>query len=121
MFVSGYVREGQYKEWEAMYIDDQLLAEILMPFEGQEVYLCYAFDTAPITMERFVELAIMTAEGLVDINFGGHYSDITGPLWLDEDLIVGGHDLEPIFWERRGQYGALVIQTEPIDLTLLAW
>lgn len=31
--------------------------------------------------------------GLGQSKFGAHYSEITGYLWTDEDLVVGGHDI----------------------------
>lgn len=120
MFLTGYIQTLDYSEGEALYIGREPLAEVLEEFDQKNVYVCFAFDAQEITPQRLVEIAIESAEGLVDAELGAAYSEVTGFLWVDEKGMVGGHDLVEIFGQHEKQFGALVIQTEPIDITLLA-
>lgn len=120
IFYSGKIQRQNYSEDEAWAIgDEDFLAEILEGYHGEQVFACYAFSPEPITPDRLRDLAILSAEGVVDARLSGYYSEITGWLWLDEDGTIGGHDLVDIFSQHEGEYGALVIGREPIDLTAL--
>jgi hypothetical protein len=119
MFLSGKVSDIDNWDYEAVHIGEIPVAEALEDFDGKNVYACYAFDDQPITTSRIIDIAIQSAEGLVDAEFGGHYSEVTGFLWLDEDGMIGGHDIVEIFRQNVGKFGALIVQEEPIDLTLL--
>jgi len=48
--------------------------------------------------------------GATDIDFGSHYSEITGYLWTDEEVNIGGHD---IIAELHGYVGQwLILEVE---------
>ena len=119
-FLTGYIQNIPYHEDYALYLGKEPLAEELESFHNKNVYVCYAFDDNKITPNRLCELAILSAEGLVSAELHASYSEITGFLWLNEKGEVGGHDLIEIFGQHEDEFGALVISTEPIDLTLLA-
>lgn len=51
-----------------------------------------------------------TVMGLGDAEYRVHYSDITGYLWTDEDLTVGGHDLIEELSSFVGKYLILEIE-----------
>jgi hypothetical protein len=48
--------------------------------------------------------------GLGDVKYGVHYSEITGYLWTDEDIMVGGHDLLSELKSYDGKFLYLEIQ-----------
>jgi hypothetical protein len=116
LFVSGHLNanHGEPKVGSAP------LAGILAAFDGNTVYIRYAFDNRPITRHRFLDLAIETAEGetSADISFTPEYSEVT-PAYYGEYGMVGGHDLLHIFSSQgRKTHAAILISTKPIaDLT----
>ena len=106
-------------EDDACLLGDAFLAELLQPFQGRQVHVCYAFSAEPITPVRLLALAVMTAEGVADAALQGVYSEITGWLWLEERGKVGGHDIIDLFGRHEDEYGALGVGTGPIDLSEL--
>lgn len=123
MFITGYIQQidyigGEYSE--TIYIDGEPLAEILESFRGKNVYVCYAFSQDRITIEKMIDLSIMSAMGECDARLYGRYSEITGFLWLEQAGMVGNHNLLYIFEQHPKEFGAIVIQETPIDLTMLS-
>lgn len=69
------------------------LAEELEWMHGTQVTVRYWLTDQQCTREEARESAVLTAMGAADVDFGARYSEITGYLWTDEELKVGGHDL----------------------------
>jgi hypothetical protein len=47
--------------------------------------------------------------GEIDAEYAARYSDVTGYLWTDEDIMVGGHDLLEELKSQAGRYLLLEI------------
>jgi hypothetical protein len=52
----------------------------------------YTSDVA-VPADKVVEVFLRSLYGDSEIEYGMAYSDLTGYLWTDEKLVVGGHDL----------------------------
>lgn len=117
-FLSGLIAELPfYEPYESVHLDTEELAAFLEPFTGKAVYSAYAFSPTPISGKGFLDLAIMSAEGLVDAEAGYAYSEWTVDTYGNGE--IGGHDILDIFENHLGEYGAICIDTEPLDLTSL--
>ncbi len=81
----------------------QPLAEIaydLMGYSKQQVTVSYHITDRPYADHELTEMLIATICGVANSysgdgtsNFSHRYSEMTGYLWTDETLQVGGHDL----------------------------
>lgn len=77
-----------------VYMPDAPLAELLeRDFAGKQVSVRYWITDEQIERDEAQEAFLRTLLGDVDAEFGAHYSDITGYLWTDEKLNIGGHNL----------------------------
>jgi hypothetical protein len=62
--------------------------------DGQAIVsVRYLVSDEPIPEDKIEEAVVRHFYGPSDIKYSIHYSEITGYLWTDENLIVGGHDL----------------------------
>ena len=93
----GIVKEGDYGEnWEALFIGEnsQPIAEIFEEdFVGKQVTVRYWTSENEKTKEELQESVLRKLFGDVDANYSDCYSEITGYLWTNEDINIGGHDL----------------------------
>ena len=69
------------------------LAEELEWVCGKSVTIRYWITDKQVTKEEAHDEFLKQIMGSTDVKFLSRYSDITGYLWTDEDLNVGGHDL----------------------------
>lgn len=120
-FISGRIKVKRVvgDGGHVVHINDTILAEFLKDYQRQFVYCCFGFHRDHITVEGLLDLQIRSGEGLVDAEYGEEYSEVTGHLWTDEWGHVGGHNLVDIFRNHDGAHSALLISTEPLDLTKL--
>jgi len=72
--------------------------------QGKQVSVRYFISDTEKTKEELTENLISTIAGSVDADYGDRYSDITGYLWTDEELNVGGHDLLEELRSNIGKY-----------------
>ncbi len=93
----GIVTESDYGEnWDALFIGEnsQPIAEIFEEdFEAKQVTVRYWTSDEEKTKEEIQESVLRQQFGDVEANYNDAYSEITGYLWSDEDLNIGGHDL----------------------------
>lgn len=125
IFRSGKVQMKEYPPGDGddtIAIGNSFLAEDLEIFQyaDEPVNVGFAFYDQLITPEILLESSIAQAVGEVEAHLYARYSDITGFLWLNQEAKVGGHDLLKIFEAHLGEYGALVVSHDPIDLGMLA-
>lgn len=88
------------------------LAEIVTDdIDSHGHYLSVRYWTAEATRsdEDMIEGAIREILGAGEAEFKHAYSDITGYLWTDEDIKVGGHDLLAELTDQEGRYCLLEI------------
>lgn len=69
------------------------LAEELSWMQCSTVSVRYWITDQSCTKDEAIEANVMTLLGFTDVKLHSRYSDLTGYLWTDEDLMVGGHDL----------------------------
>lgn len=70
------------------------LADVLQDsIARKQVSVCYWITDQQCTKDQAQEQFLKKLYGAADCEFRSHYSDITGYLWTDEDLVIGGHDL----------------------------
>jgi len=60
---------------------------------GKNVTVRYWITDRQVTKDEAQEEFMQQLMGSSIIRFGANYSEITGYLWTDEDLWIGGHDL----------------------------
>lgn len=114
----GILRLGTYGEGEDILFlgDDDPLAEIVsddIDRYGRYLTVRYWTADAPQDDDAIAEGAIKQLFGEGDAEFNQRYSDITGYLWTDEDLNVGGHDLLAELGAQAGRYCLLEISSSP--------
>lgn len=86
------------------------LADELSWMQGRKVTVRYWITDKQCSREEAAAEAAMTALGAADVEFGARYGDMTGYLWTDEELKVGGHDLMAEFRSRVGNWLILEIE-----------
>ena len=93
----GIITEGDYREnWEALFIGEnsQPIAEIFEEdFEAKQVTVRYWTSDKEATKEEIQVRVLRKLFGDVEANYKDSYSELTGYLWTDEELNVGGHNL----------------------------
>lgn len=60
---------------------------------GNTVTVSYWIADGPRTLDELLENEAKKAAGAVDAEYQQRYSDVTGYLWTDASLVIGGHDL----------------------------
>lgn len=60
---------------------------------GSTVTVSYWITDGPRTLEQLLENEAKKLAGAADADYHQRHSDITGYLWTDADLNIGGHDL----------------------------
>jgi hypothetical protein len=97
--ISGYIRErGNCLDGEDVLfigdLGDQPLVELFQDnIAGRIVTIRYWISDVMKPGIEIKEAVILHATGLVEAEFNEKYSEMTGYLWTDEELKVGGHDL----------------------------
>lgn len=72
---------------------DDPLAEELEVLSGKQVTVRYWITSEQVERDQAAEEFMKQVLGAADVRFEPRYSEITGYLWTDEDLNIGGHDL----------------------------
>ena len=93
----------------------EILAEKLLDLleEHGETWSVRYFITEEQKSPDELDLALAkVATGLADIDYHMWYSEITGYLWTDEEIVVGGHDLLTELMNYTGKWLHLEIEIE---------
>jgi hypothetical protein len=94
------------------FYDGDPVADVLQgSIANKQVSVCYWITDQQCTRDEAQEQFLKKLYGAVDCEFKSHYSNITGYLWTDEDLVIGGHDLLD---ELRSNVGNFVV----LDITV---
>jgi hypothetical protein len=97
----------QSEEYEALFIgdEDEPLAEGWGDLlHGKQVTVRYWISDNEQTKEQLKENQLLAISGAVYADYGACYSELTGYLWTDETLKVGGHDLIYELQSNVGKY-----------------
>jgi hypothetical protein len=89
--------------------DDEPLAELLKDvLEERIVSVNYYISNEEVTIEQAQERFLGKLYGISYADYYMHYSEVTGYLWTDEELQIGGHDLLEELKSHKGEY--LILQ-----------
>lgn len=123
ILIQGWLRqEEQGERWEEhdfLLVDDespqrgQPLAERLEEIQSRNVTARYWVCEEKCTKEEAQDSFLRSVMGFCDINVGARYSEITGYLWTDEDLQIGGHDIIEELRSYLGEWLILEIEIHP--------
>lgn len=117
--IKGWIRESDHGDSsDVIFIDDlgrkfpeEPLTDQLAWISGKKVTVYYYITDKKCTLgeaqEQFLK---MMYAGKAECEFSAHYSDITGYLWTDENLVIGGHDLLEEIRSHLGSYLLLEIE-----------
>ena len=87
---------------------------------GRYASVRYWTADAPKADDAVMESAVRSLLGEADADYGAHYWEITGYLWTDEDINVGGHDLLEELKAQAGRYLLLEISYSQQPRAMLA-
>jgi hypothetical protein len=107
LIYKGIITEGDFSEnYDALFIGEgEPIAKILEEeIQGKQVSVRYWISDTEKTKEELTENMIMTMAGAVDADYSDRYSDVTGYLWTDEELNIGGHDLLSELRDNAGKF-----------------
>jgi hypothetical protein len=93
--------------------DSEPVGEVLEFMHRKTVTVRYWAVEEKCTKEEASEDFLCTLMGSAEVKYGARYSEITGYLWTDEDLMVGGHDLMSELKGYEGRY--LIIEVEIME------
>ena len=125
----GKLYEGDFGEdWDVLYLEggeNPLLVEVLefisnkkFPFNEERVEkqikeLRYAISDKPISnIEEIIQDVMLYVDGVLELEYDQRFSEITGYLWTDEELNIGGHNLLNELKKEVGRYLYLEIGVE---------
>jgi len=77
---------------------------------GHTVTVSYRITDEPRTLDELIENEAKKLAGAADADYTQHGSDITGYLWTDAELNIGGHDLLAELSSAEGLWCLLVIR-----------
>ena len=112
----GWIEEGEYgDDYDALLIDGEPLAQT---FEENSItrkpvtvcyYICETEKTLEEAKEAYLKM-VMGLEGEAEAEYSHAYSEVTGYLWTDEELKIGGHDLCEELKSYEGKYLILLVE-----------
>jgi hypothetical protein len=104
--LNGYPEKGDY-DW----LDEPILADVLaqdITNYGNNLSVRYFISDSELDEDQLnLELMKTIYGNDIDsdnVRFGVRYSEYTGYLWTDEDIMIGGHDLLEELKSHIGKY-----------------
>jgi hypothetical protein len=95
--IQGIIRESDYGEnWNTLFIGDmdKPIAEWWADEIGEAtVTVRYWISKEARSREQLTEDTLLRISGAVEAQYEEVYSEVTGYLWTNEALVVGGHEL----------------------------
>lgn len=111
------ITKDHSEEYDVLFIegDDEPLAKRLDRIHYRYVSVCYWITEVAMTRSQVLEAHIKTVLGQAEARYSAVYSDVTGYLWTDQDLKIGGHDLLQELTSHVGKFVTLeiVIHSKP--------
>lgn len=113
MTYAGWIREATWGEGDDILFlsdeDEPLARRIQDDMDAHGSYLSVRYWTAPNELSEEDRTDIIIRAGLGEATVGHAYSDVTGYLWTDEEINVGGHDLIEELHSHVGEFCHLEI------------
>lgn len=109
---SGFLKIGSNgEEDDILFLDSEPISKELEYLCRKFVTVRYYISDKEVSIEQAEELLINSLFGIVNSDYGMRYSELTGYLWTDELLMVGGHNLLQELKTFDGKYLILVVET----------
>lgn len=86
------------------------LADELEWMSGETVTVRYWITDRPCSRDEAQTAFLRTLHGTADVEYRSRYSELTGYLWTDANIVVGGHDLLAELTSHVGQW--LIMEVE---------
>jgi hypothetical protein len=116
---AGMIRVADHGESDdVLFVGDatEPLAELIendIEQHGPHLSVTYWITDKPHTHDEIQEAWLRHILGDTEVEFTVHWSDITGYLYTDEEITVGGHDLLGELRTAAGKYVCLEITYSP--------
>lgn len=94
-------------------LGNPLADELADEISEKTVTVRYWITDTETTKEEATEEFMAMLMGSAFARFQAYYSEITGYLWTDEDLTIGGHDLMDELKSSAGKWLILEIEVQP--------
>jgi hypothetical protein len=102
-----------YNGHETVKLNGEPIAEELEYLSGEMVTVRYYISDKEATEEELREdFLINTLYGNLESEYGARYSEITGYLWTDDELNIGGHSLLDELESYDGKYICLIVEID---------
>lgn len=105
---SGLIQEKYYmNNEEALFVGDSeypIVEEFEENFDERQVSIRYYISDTRKTKQELLEGLILNICGAVEAEYYDKYSECTGYLWTEENMVVGGHNLEQEIRSYVGKY-----------------
>lgn len=113
LIYKGFIeKKGKGENDDALFIGDMecpLAEEFESKLQRKKVSVRYWISDNEKTKDQIQEGALKKIMGIVDADYGDRYSEITGYLWTDQELNIGGHDLLAELSSCKGKFVYLEI------------
>lgn len=109
----GILSRHETEEADALYLSgvrEPVCEAIGRAVSRKTVTVRYWSCSQPCTKKEASEEAVVSCMGKGDYAFGAVYSEMTGYLWTDEELNIGGHNLISELSSHEGRY--LIVEVE---------
>lgn len=90
--------------------EDEPLADELSWMSGRSVSVRYWVSDKICTREEANDAFLRTCMGDAAVQYQVAYSELTGYLWTDEELMIGGHDLLKELKSSKGRWCILEVE-----------
>lgn len=102
-----------YNDHETVGLNGEPIAEELDYLSGKVVTVKYYIANKEGSEEELKEdFLINTLYGNLESDYGACYSEMTGYLWTNDNLKIGGHDLRQELESYAGKYLYLIIEID---------
>lgn len=117
LIYSGFLKLGSNGEEDDILFLSSLYDPLAEEFEdsiaNRNVKARYYISDKEVTLEEAEQYFVRRLFGEIRVKYSVAYSEITGYLWTNEDIIIGGHDLLEELKSHVGKYLILIIDIEP--------
>jgi hypothetical protein len=111
---NGLINAGDFGEnFNALFIGDSsepIAKTFYDDFYNQNVTVRYWISEIEMSRELLKQNTLLCISGYVDADYSSRYSEITGYLWTDEELNIGGHNLLNELTSSIGKYVYLEVE-----------
>ena len=110
LIVSGLIHEpNSYADDTALLVGDSPLSQQLEEIKNKFVTVRFFISDTEKTKQELLKDLILTISGSADVDYGNVYSECTGYLWTNDNLVIGGHDIIDMMCYHIGKYAYIEV------------